>query len=90
MNAQQGRDAFAKFAAQLQRQAKTGGGGPGRGLMGGGAGLLLLVGGGVALSSSLFNGEIRSTGLTHTTYAVQSTVVIARSSIPGEHHFLIL
>lgn len=58
MNAQQGRDAFAKLAAQLQRQARagTGGGGPGRGLLGGGAGLLLLVGGGIALNSSLFNG----------------------------------
>ncbi|EUC63401.1 prohibitin [Rhizoctonia solani AG-3 Rhs1AP] len=62
MNAQQGRDAFAKFAAQLQRQARTGGGGgggPGRGLLGGGAGLLLLVGGGIALNASLFNGKYR-------------------------------
>ena len=58
MNAQQGRDAFTRLAAQLQRQARagTGGGGPSRGLMGGGAGLLLLVGGGIALNSSLFNG----------------------------------
>ncbi|CAE6533107.1 unnamed protein product [Rhizoctonia solani] len=58
MNAQQGRDAFTRFAAQLQRQARAGsggGGGPGRGLLGGGAGLLLLVGGGIALNASLFN-----------------------------------
>ncbi|KDN45346.1 hypothetical protein RSAG8_04933, partial [Rhizoctonia solani AG-8 WAC10335] len=60
MNAQQGRDAFTRFAAQLQRQARAGsggGGGPGRGLLGGGAGLLLLVGGGIALNASLFNGK---------------------------------
>lgn len=56
MNPQQGRDAFARFAAQLQRQARAGGGGPGRGLLGGGAGLILLVGGGIALNASLFNG----------------------------------
>ncbi|GAB1520735.1 Prohibitin-2, subunit of the prohibitin complex (Phb1p-Phb2p) [Rhizoctonia solani] len=56
MNPQQGRDAFARFAAQLQRQARAGGGGgPGRGLLGGGAGLLLLIGGGIALNASLFN-----------------------------------
>ncbi|CAE6415955.1 unnamed protein product [Rhizoctonia solani] len=56
MNPQQGRDAFARFAAELQRQARGGGGGrPGRGLLGGGAGLLLLVGGGIALNASLFN-----------------------------------
>ncbi|CUA68784.1 Prohibitin-2 [Saccharomyces cerevisiae S288c] [Rhizoctonia solani] len=56
MNPQQGRDAFVRFAAQLQRQARGGGGGgPGRGLLGGGAGLLLLVGGGIALNASLFN-----------------------------------
>ncbi|QRV92516.1 SPFH domain / Band 7 family [Ceratobasidium sp. AG-Ba] len=57
MNAQQGRDAFARFAAHIQRQARagTGGGGSPRGLLGGGAGLLLLVGGGIALNSSLFN-----------------------------------
>ncbi|KAG8680623.1 Prohibitin-2, subunit of the prohibitin complex (Phb1p-Phb2p) [Ceratobasidium sp. 395] len=56
MNAQQGRDAFTRFANQMQRQMRTGGGGGSpRGLLGGGAGLILLVGGGIALNASLFN-----------------------------------
>ncbi|KAJ1303315.1 hypothetical protein OPQ81_011512 [Rhizoctonia solani] len=56
MNPQQGRDAFARFVSQIQRQTRAGGGGgPGRSLLGGGAGLLLLVGGGIALNASLFN-----------------------------------
>lgn len=57
MNPQQGRDAFTRFAAQIQRHARGGAGGPGRGLVGGGAGLLLLIGGGIVLNASLFNGK---------------------------------
>lgn len=53
-----GREAFQRFARQLQQQSGRGGGGGSAGGVpwGGGAGLLLLVGGGLALNSALFNG----------------------------------
>lgn len=72
MNSQQGRQALQRLAQRFQEQARSGfgggagGGGPspgggGRpgaaGILGGGAGLFLLIGGGVAINSSLFNGE---------------------------------
>ncbi|KAI9443369.1 band 7 family-domain-containing protein [Lactarius indigo] len=56
MNNQQ--EAFRRFAQQLQRASKGGGGFPGgspRGLFAGGGLIIALVAGGVALNASLFN-----------------------------------
>jgi len=59
MDPQQGRDAFARWAQQLQRRGTGGGGGgfpsPGRGTIFGGVGMVALVVGGLALSQSLYN-----------------------------------
>jgi prohibitin 2 len=56
-----GRDAFQRIARQLEAASRQSGGGGGHGAPRGafaGAGLLIaLIGGGVALNSSLFNGE---------------------------------
>ena len=57
MNNQQ--EAFRRFAQQLQRASKGGGGFPGgspRGLFAGGGLVIVLVAGGIALNASLFNG----------------------------------
>ena len=57
MNNQQ--EAFRRFAQQLQRASKGGGGFPGgspRGLFAGGGLVVALVAGGLALNASLFNG----------------------------------
>ena len=55
-----GREAFQKFAQQLQQSSRARAGGGGAGGSGplpwGGAGLLALVGGGLLLNSALFNG----------------------------------
>lgn len=66
----QGRQTLQRLAQRFQEQARQqgfnsgggaggspGGGRPGAGLLGGGAGLFLLVAGGLAVNSSLFNGE---------------------------------
>lgn len=57
MNNQQ--EALRKFAQQLQRASKGGGGFPGgspRGLFAGGGLVIALIAGGIALNASLFNG----------------------------------
>jgi len=57
-----GREAFQRFAQQLQQSSRVRGAGGGGGSGGsgplpwGGAGLLALVGGGLLLNSALFNG----------------------------------
>lgn len=66
---QQARAAFQKMFQRMSEQARQSGagGGPGGsgggmppnlgGILGGGAGIALLIGGGLAINSSLFNGE---------------------------------
>lgn len=53
-----GRDAFSRFAAQLQARSRAGGGGTpgGKGLFAGTGLIVALVAGGVALNASMFNG----------------------------------
>jgi hypothetical protein len=68
MNNQQ--EAFRRFAQQLQRASKGGGGFPGgspRGLFAGGGLVIALVAGGIALNASLFNGGQLSRVLSLTT-----------------------